>query len=63
MATESFLETVVITDRREVKKFDALMNAPAPRSDIKAFTYAELERQEKDAEELVKLWKTQKSYH
>ena len=44
MATKSFLEKVVLTNKNEIKKFYEIQNAESPRKDIQPVSDAELQK-------------------
>ena len=59
MATESFLESVVLTQPDEIAKFQQILSSESPRKDIKPVSYTELEQMKKDAT----IWKTRIQSH
>ena len=54
MATESFLESVVLTNQNEIMKFQQILSSDSPRKDIKPISYDELKEREKQAEQWKK---------
>ena len=51
MATKSFLEKVVLTDKNEIEKFKEILNAESPRKDIRPVSEAEIQKGKEFAKE------------